>query len=47
MALKVTSTLLARASDSGSLWGKHDVDWKHLKDGVRNVIIKAEGRGEE
>jgi hypothetical protein len=43
-ALKVTVALLASASESGSLYGRHDVDWKYLRDGVRDVINQAEGR---
>jgi hypothetical protein len=43
-ALKLAVALLTCASDSGALYGRHDVDWGYLRDGVRGVINKAEGR---
>jgi hypothetical protein len=46
LALKATVALLTSASDSGALYGRHDIDWGHLRNGVRDLIKRAEGRGE-
>ena len=45
-ALKLAVALLTSASDGGALYGRHDIDWGHLRDGLRGVINKAEGRAE-
>jgi hypothetical protein len=45
-ALKLAAALLTCASESGALYGRHDIHWGHLRDGIRGVINKAEGRDE-
>jgi hypothetical protein len=43
-ALRLTVSLLSRASGAGALYGKHDVEWLAMRDAVQGVISKTEGR---
>jgi len=43
-ALRLVVSLLARASYTGSLYGRYDVDWMAMSESVLNVLHEAEGK---
>jgi hypothetical protein len=43
-ALRLAVSLLTRASDNGSLYGRYDVDWMAMRESVQDVLNRAEGK---
>lgn len=47
LALEALCEMLDSASEVGALYGRCDVEWNVLRDGVKDVIQQAKGTGQQ